>query len=88
MKVLVKNGFVYNEEINCWENGDWCICKDEEYVKELIEDYYNGCRVCWMNREDYVKDSKYVLVNNCDCGVWICNNVYECLRIIKCEEEW
>ena len=87
MKVLVKNGFVYNEEIKGWENGDWCICKDGEYVKELVEGFYGGCRICWMNRRDYVEGSKYVLVNNCDDGVWICKSVYECLRIMKYENE-
>lgn len=87
MKVLEKNGFEYNKETKCWENGDWCICKDGEYVVELVEGYYNGCRICWMNRRDYVRGSKYVLVNSCDDGVWICKSVYECLRIMRFENE-
>lgn len=87
MKVLVKNGFVYDEECKVWRNGDWCICKDRKYVEELVYNYNGGCRICWMNRKEYEVGMSYVLENCCDDGVWICRSVYDCLSIMRYENE-
>ena len=81
--MLVENGFVFDEEMNVWYFEDWCICKDRGYVEELRSDYNGGCRVCWMNKDRYVKGLEFVLVNDCDDGVWFCGSVEECLSIIE-----
>lgn len=91
MKTLIKNGFK-RVEISDWYKGedwckgDWLITKSKGYVDGLVYGYENGARICWMNKEEYKYGYKYVLTNTSDDGVWICKNVYECLRIMRHED--
>ena len=74
------------EEFEVYCREDWVICKSENEVKEVVEGYNNGCRVCWMNVDRYVDGLEFVLENVCDSGVWLCGSVEECLSIIEEEE--
>lgn len=81
--MLREFGFEYDEECNVWRRDDWSILIGKEYVEELRSDYYGGCRICWMNKDRYIKGLEFVLVSEFDDGVWFCGSVEECLSIIE-----
>lgn len=90
IEMLKENGFVsevvcngFDDEIEVYVFGDWMICKSKSEVKNVVRSYNDGCRICWMNRDRYVKGCEFVLNDMCSCGVWICGSVEECLSIIE-----
>ena len=85
--MLKEFGFEYKEECDIWLYEDWSICISKNEVKKLKKMYDEGCRICWMNRDRYVRGLEFVLSDDCNDGVWFCGSVEECLSIIE-EENW
>jgi|LSQX01.2.fsa_nt_gb hypothetical protein len=91
IKSLIKNGFEkdeflgFDKKVVKYNYEYFSISFDRNEMRDLINKYNEGSRICLMNKFEFDDDCRILVVDEMSCGFWMFSNLEDAYRLIEDE---